>query len=108
MRAEERITALHGKMAALTSLRERQKTRAYGTASLALTVCLLILVSGGSAAHSGGPAGIYSGATMLFENAGIYVLLAIGAFMAGVIVTVVIIKSRKKEKHAELKKHILQ
>lgn len=50
-----------------------------------------------SGIHPGGAAGLYSGATMLFEGAGPYVLIAVVAFMAGVIVTVAIIKNRKKE-----------
>ena len=93
---EERIKALHARVAALQRQRERQKTRAIGAASIVLSVCLLFMVFN-SGIHPGGAAGLYSGATMLFEGAGPYVLIAVVAFMAGVIVTVAIIKNRKKE-----------
>lgn len=40
--------------------------------------------------------GPYSGATMLFENAGGYMLLAVAAFMTGVVVTAALIKKRNR------------
>ena len=96
MTNEERIQALHARVAAMERTRERRKTGAIGAASAVLTVCLLFMVFGGGM-HPGGAAGLYSGATMLFEGAGPYVLIAIVAFMAGVIVTAVLIRNRKKE-----------
>ena len=97
MTKEERIQALHARVAALERQRERRKTGAVGAAGAVLTVCLLFMVFGGGGTHPGGAAGLYSGATMLFEGAGPYVLIAVVAFMAGVIVTVALIKNRKKE-----------
>ena len=97
MMNEERIQALHARVRALRRVRERRKTGAMGAASAALTGCLLFLVFGGGGTHPGGAAGLYSGATMLFEGAGPYVLIAVAAFMAGVVVTVVLIRSRRKE-----------
>lgn len=94
---EERIQALHARMASLQRARERRKTSMIGTVSFVLTVCLLFMVFGGGGIHPGGAAGLYSGAIMLFEGAGPYVLIAVAALMAGVIVTVVLIRSRKKE-----------
>ncbi len=96
MTNEERIQALHARVAALRRQRERRKTGAIGAASVVLTVCLLFMVFSGGM-HPGGAAGLYSGATMLFEGAGPYVLIAVVAFMAGVIVTVALIRNRKKE-----------
>ncbi len=96
MRAEERVAALHMKMDARRRAKERRKTGAIGAAASALAACLFLLVFSGGRAHSGGIAGMYSGATMLFEDAGGYVLLALGAFMAGVIVTAVLQRHRKK------------
>ena len=93
---EERIQALHARVTALQQQRERRKTGAIGAASVVLTVCLLFMVFSGGM-NPGGAAGLYSGSTMLFEEAGPYVLIAIVAFMAGVIVTVALIRSRKKE-----------
>ncbi len=93
---EERTEALHTRVAALRRSRERRKTGAVGAVSAVLTVCLLFMVFGGGT-HSGGAAGVYSGATMLFEGAGPYVLIALAAFMAGVIVTAALIRSRGKD-----------
>ena len=93
---KERIQALHARVAAMQRQRERRKTGAIGASSVVLTVCLLFMVFSGGM-HPGGAAGLYSGATMLFEGAGPYVLIAVVAFMAGVIVTVALIRSRKKE-----------
>ncbi|MGI5875111.1 MAG: hypothetical protein ACOX8R_10740 [Bacillota bacterium] len=97
MTKEEQIQALHARVAVLERQRERRKTGAVGAAGAVLTVCLLFMVFGGGGTHPGGAAGLYSGATMLFEGAGPYVLIAVVAFMAGVIVTVALIKNRKKE-----------
>ena len=97
MTAEERVASLHAKMDALRRVRERRKTGAIGAASLVLTICLILLVVSAGGQHPGGAAGLYSGATMLFEDAGSYVLIAIIAFMVGVIVTVTIMRRRMKE-----------
>ena len=97
MTNEERIRSLHMRMDALRRVRERRKTGAIGAAGVVLTICLILLVFSDGGLHPGGAAGLYSGATMLFEGAGAYVLIAIIAFMAGVIVTVAIIRHRKKE-----------
>lgn len=94
MTAGERVAALHLRMAALRERRERRKTAALGAGCAGLTVCLAALIFGGS--HTGGTAGAYTGATMLFEDAGGYVLAAVLAFMLGVIVTVLCIRCRAK------------
>lgn len=96
MTNEERIQALHARVAALQRQRERRKTGAVGAVSVVLTVCLLFMVFGGGGMHPGGAAGLYSGATMLFEGAGPYVLISIVAFMAGVIVTVLCLRYKKR------------
>ena len=94
---EERITALHQKMQEQKQARERRKTALLGAGCGALAICLLLLTvfSGGS--RSTGTAGIYSGATILFENAGGYVLAAVAAFMLGVVGTSVVIGVRKRK-----------
>ena len=46
-------------------------------------------------------AGPYSGAMMLFENAGAYVLVALLAFMAGVVLSVLLIRRRKRDAYAD-------
>ena len=61
-----------------------------------LALCLLLVIGAAGAVHPGGTAGLYSGATMLFENAGGYVLVAVLAFMAGVVITAVLLRRRFK------------
>lgn len=97
MTNEERIQALHTRMDTLRRLRDRQGTGAICAANVVLTICLILLVFSGGGLHPGGTVGIYSGATMLFEGTGAYVLIAIIAFMVGVIVTVALMRYRKKE-----------
>ena len=93
--AEEKVAALHKRMEALRRRREKRKTQALGISCAGLTFCLLFLVFGEGAAHRGGAAGMYSGATMLFENAGGYVLTALAAFAVGTLVTVLCIRYRR-------------
>lgn len=99
MTAGERVAALHLRMAALRERRERRKTAALGAGCAWLAACLLALIFGGS--HPVGTAGAYTGATMLFENAGGYVLAAVLAFMLGVIITVLCIRYRKKHESGQ-------
>jgi len=103
MTPEERVGSLHTRMNELKRVRERRKTAILGALSLVLAVCLCIAVFGG-AAHSGGAAGEYSGATILFENAGGYVLAAVLAFMAGAGITALIIRKRMKKSQEEQEK----
>lgn len=101
MTAEKRVDALHARMRRLRQRRERRKTAAAGALSGGLALCLGLLVFSQGMNHEAGTAGLYSGATMLFENAGGYVLAAIAAFMAGVVITVLCIRTRKITKDGE-------
>ena len=96
--AEERIEALHSRMENLQQAKERRIDALLGAGCGMLTILLaaLIFVNGSS---NGATAGIYSGATMLLEDAGGYVLAAVAAFMVGVIVTAVILGARKRQKN---------
>ena len=91
---QERIVSLHMRMKALREQQEKRKTAALGLSCAGLAACLLALVFGGTTAPAG-MAGQYSGATMAFENAGPYVLTAVGAFMIGVIITVICIRKKR-------------
>lgn len=95
--AMERVEILHKKMCDRQRIKERRKTGALGAGSIILTLCLFFMLFHDGMVHSGGPSGLYSGSTMMFEEAGPYILLAIGAFMAGV-VFVVLIKRHKRKK----------
>ena len=102
MTSEERVDALHARMKELKHAREQRKTAAIGALSFVLAVCLGFAVFGG-AVHSGGAAGEYSGATILFENAGGYVLAAVLAFMAGAGIAALIIRKRIRKSQEEQK-----
>ena len=93
--AEERVQALHDRMRARFRKRERRRTTALGLSCAALTACLLLVMTD-QGSHGGATAGLYSGATMLFEDAGGYVLTALAAFMIGVIITVIVRNRRRK------------
>lgn len=93
--ADERVKALHARMEDYRRRRERRKTRVLSGSCIGLALCLLFLIFGEGASHWGGIAGIYSGAMMIFENAGGYVLTALAAFAAGTLVTVLCLKHRK-------------
>ena len=94
---EERVLAVHARMDALRRARERRKTGILGMGSALLALCLLLVIGAARALHPGSTAGLYSGATMLFENAGSYVLVAVLAFMAGVVITAALLRKRYKE-----------
>ena len=94
---EERVLAVRARMDALRRARERLKTGILGMGSALLALCLLLVIGAAGAVHPGGTAGLYSGAIMLFENAGGYVLVAVLAFMAGVVITAALLRKRYKE-----------
>ena len=96
---EERVLAVRARMDALRRARERRKTGILGMGSALLALCLLLVIGAAGAVHPGGTAGLYSGAVMLFENAGGYVLVAVLAFMAGVVITVALLRRRFKEQN---------
>ena len=96
MTFEERIASLHTRMDALRERRERQKTAWLCAGCGALTVCLILLIIHEGRPSSGGTAGLYSGATLLYENAGGYVTVAAAAFTAGFIITAAWIRYRMK------------
>ncbi len=96
MTAGKRVEILHKKMSDRKLMKERRKTGVIGVASMILTLCLIFIVFNDGMLHSGGPPGLYSGSTMLFAEAGPYILVAIGAFMAGVIVTILIKRYKKR------------
>ena len=96
--SEGLVSSLHLKMLQRRRKREKRRTSAIGAVCAGLTLCLVALVFG-NGLHTVGTAGVYSGAAMLFENAGAYVLTAILAFMLGVVVTVILLRRRKQEEH---------
>ncbi|MBP5254000.1 MAG: hypothetical protein J6Z23_01255 [Lachnospiraceae bacterium] len=100
MTAEERVSALHARMEEMERVRERRKTRITGTACVLIALCLPVLIFGG-APQTGGTAGMFSGALMLFGDVGGYVLVAVAAFMTGAVITAVILKRRNRKQQNE-------
>ena len=101
MTSEERIASLHTRMDALRERKERRTTAGLGAGCAALAVCLVWLICSEGTGGSGGTAGLYSGATMLFENAGGYVAIAVAAFMIGAVITAVLLKKRFRSGNSE-------
>ena len=106
MTEQERVKALHARMTARWRMRERRKTSALAAGSAGLTLSLMLMIFVDGAAHSGGVAGIYTGAVMLFDGIGAHVLVGLLAFMAGTATTVLCIRSqRKKQKETKQKEN---
>ena len=100
MTAEEKVSSLHKRMNTMRRKKEHQKTSAIGALNIGLSACLLFLLFRKGTAQFGGPAGMYSGSTLLFEGAGGYVLVAVIAFTAAVITTVLCMRYQNKNKEA--------
>ena len=96
---EERIRALHARMEELNRARERRKTGFLGAGGVLLALCLILMISASGMHHLGGTATMYGGATLLYENAGGYVLVAVLAFMAGAIITAMLLKKHYKNQN---------
>lgn len=103
MTAEERVSSLHKRMDTMRKTQEHRKTSMIGALNIGLAVCLLFLLFGEGTAQFSSPEGMYSGSSLLFEGAGGYVLVAVIAFTAAVITTVLCIryKNKNKETHGK-------
>ncbi len=95
---EQRIAVLHQRAGQLR--RRQEKAILSGLASLSLLISvLLIRLAVVSAGHFGGITGdTFAGASLLDENIGGYVLAAVLAFMAGVSITVAVVRYRNRNK----------
>jgi uncharacterized membrane protein len=101
MTTEERLSSLHARMEIRQRAKQRRETGMSGAVCAALAMCLLFLLYESSGTHPSGGPDMYCGSTMLFEDAGGYVLVAVIAFMIGVLVTVVLKRRRKKKEKQE-------
>ncbi|WP_458862568.1 hypothetical protein [Acidaminobacterium chupaoyuni] len=100
MSAEERTALISRRTQALRQKREQRRDAKLATVCCALSICLVglfhVLTDGGGASHM---PGLY-GSALLYGGAGGYVLAGVLAFAAGVIVTVLCMRSQKgKRKH---------
>ena len=97
MTAEERVASLHERMQARERERKRLRAAALGASCAGVAACLLWMILG-DGARLGGTAGLYSGATMVFENAGPFVRTAVLAFAVGVALAAVLLRRREQER----------
>ncbi|MBR6444685.1 MAG: hypothetical protein IKS63_04585 [Firmicutes bacterium] len=94
--ADERITKMHARAAELRRHADRTRSKIFGSISAALAVCLVFVVHQIQSAGHGIMAGQNTGSSMLSDSAGGYVLIAVIAFVAGTVITALIIKHRKR------------
>ena len=106
MTAEERVSSLHKRMDTMRRKQEQRKTGVIGALNIGLAACLLFLLFGEGTAHFSGEAGMYSGSSLLFEGAGGYVLVAVIAFAAAVITTVLCMRRQNKNKETHEKENL--
>ena len=87
---EERIARLHLRAERLERQREKRRLGLFGGASAALMLLLVsaVVLAGGDL--RGTEPGSLAGSSLLEEGAGGYVLVAVAAFLLGVILTAVI------------------
>ena len=96
-KTEERLARLHARAREIEKTRNRRFMYLYGALSAVIFCALVGLVTGAGGVLSFD--GItYSGASMLSDSVGGYVLTAVVAFAVGVVVTMVV-RSRVERRH---------
>ncbi|MBR6403667.1 MAG: hypothetical protein IKS48_09825 [Eubacterium sp.] len=98
---EERIDLLHKREKEL--IRERDKIHLFVNGSLctmlaALLVCITLNLTDRATGYASNQ---YTGASLLDVSVGGYVMVAVVAFMLGVVITIAIRKLKDKEKNKE-------
>lgn len=96
--ARERITMLHKRAAELERQKRKTQMAVWGSASACLSLFLFMMVW--QAGNISCPVinSPYMGSSMLGENVGGYVLVAVVAFAAGVVITVILRKYRDRNR----------
>ena len=98
---EERLTKMHRRAAEIKRKEDRSRLRVLGSLSGGLVACLVIAVHQFGSMHHEMLTGQSTGSSLLDASAGGYVLAAVGAFIAGVIITTVIYKNRNKNQNLD-------
>ena len=96
--AEERVARMHERAAAIKRQEDRSRLRILGSVSAALLICLVVCMQQVQNMQNGILSGQNTGTSLLDDSAGGYVLAAVIAFIAGVVITAVIYKYRNKVK----------
>ena len=87
MKNSERIARMHSRAGELKRQREKKTIAVWGSISLGLMAVLLLLVIRTERITQQVFVSRFAASSMLDENAGAYVLIAVIAFTAGVLVT---------------------
>ncbi len=96
---KERIALLHQRAEELKRQKEKHALTLWGSASAGLAALLLVLTLQFTGAPHGLGQGMFSASSLLGESAGGYVLAAVIAFAAGVVITTLIRRYRSKTKN---------
>ena len=94
--AEERLTRMHERAEAIKRQEDKTRLRILGSFSAGLMVCFVIAMQQLQSMHHGILPGQNTGSSLLDDSAGGYVLAAVIAFIAGVVITAVIIRYRNR------------
>lgn len=95
--AEEKLMRMHEKAAELQKKRELSGLRTMGALSAGLLACLVLLIQRMQNLQHVIMSSQNTGSSLLSDSVGGFVLVALIAFFAGVIITVLIIRKRKNE-----------
>lgn len=94
----EKIRLIKRRAGVLCKKREKRSLRALFTLCLALSLALVLTFTAATRGRSGAFVQEMLGATLMFEDAGAYVLVGILSFTAAVISTILCLRHRKKRK----------
>ena len=93
---EEMVLAVHNRMSELQRRQETRRLTVAGSGCAALLVALVMMIARfGGLQHEVLPSE-YSGASLLSDDVGGYILVALAAFMAGAVMVVFIRAGRRK------------
>ena len=96
---EERLQLLHKRSKKLKEEKDKKILLLYGTICSVLLVALFSVTLELKGQPSGTADGLFTGSSLLSEAAGGYVMVAVAAFMLGVVITVMLKKYQKSKKH---------
>ncbi len=94
--SEQRVAAMHKRTEELSRRREKDILFLTAACSCILLVVLVPVTAALGGLTAEGPGSGFTAASLLGESAGGYILAALGAFMAGVIITVICVKMRDR------------
>ncbi len=94
--AEERIDRLHTIVKELERQRDGRRLAGLGGLTTAFAILLIAAIAGVDGLWNGVAEGSLTGTSLLSENGGGYVLVAVIAFFVGVVLTAALIRLRRK------------